>query len=151
VAVTVTLANEAVSVPAACQLYLPESWAQDRKRRRAAGVPATVAFRPKWQIALAQIRALHAEGAPVAPVVADAAYGVVLEFRDALTAQQLPSPMCSASARTLSCGLRGTLRTPRGVVTAAAGRRPDCRARPASTRSGSRPWRAACPLRCGPP
>ena len=29
VAVTVTLANEAVSVPAAYQLYLPESWARD--------------------------------------------------------------------------------------------------------------------------
>jgi SRSO17 transposase len=90
VAVTLTLANEAVSVPAAYQVYLPEGWARDRKRRRAAGVPATVAFRPKWQIALAQIRALHTEGAPLAPVVADAAYGVVLEFRDALTAQQLP-------------------------------------------------------------
>jgi SRSO17 transposase len=89
-AVTLTLANEAVSVPAAYQVYLPEGWARDRKRRRAAGVPNTVVFRPKWQIALAQIRALHAEGAPVAPVVADAAYGVVLEFRDALTAQQLP-------------------------------------------------------------
>jgi len=90
VVVTVTLANEAVSVPAAYQLYLPESWARDRTRRRAVGVPTTVTFRPKWQIALAQIRALHAEGVPLAPVVADAAYGVTLEFRAALTAQQIP-------------------------------------------------------------
>lgn len=90
VVVTVTLANEAVSVPAAYQLYLPESWARDRTRRRAVGVPTTVTFRPKWQIALTQIRALHAEGVPLAPVVADAAYGVTLEFRAALTAQQIP-------------------------------------------------------------
>ena len=36
VAVTVTLANEAVSIPAAYRLYLPEVWSSDRKRRRAA-------------------------------------------------------------------------------------------------------------------
>lgn len=90
VAVTVTLANEAVSVPAAYQLYLPESWAQDRARRRVARVPTTVAFRPKGQIALAQIRALHGEGVPLAPVVADAGYGVSTEFRDALTAHGIP-------------------------------------------------------------
>src|SRR5712692_5065021 len=52
VAVTVTLVNEAVSVPAAHRLYLPAEWARDRKRRRAAKIPPTVAFRPKWQIAL---------------------------------------------------------------------------------------------------
>jgi SRSO17 transposase len=90
VAVTVTVANEAVSVPAAYQLYLPESWARDRKRRRAAGIPTTVAFHPKWQIALEQIRAVHAEGVPLAPVVADAGYGVSIAFRDALTARGIP-------------------------------------------------------------
>ncbi|MBI2467687.1 MAG: IS701 family transposase, partial [Candidatus Rokubacteria bacterium] len=66
------------------------SWARDQTRRRTVGVPTTVRFRPKWQIALAQIRALHAEGVPLAPVVADAAYGVTIEFRAALTAQQIP-------------------------------------------------------------
>ncbi len=90
VAVTVTLANEAVSVPAAYQLYLPESWTRDGKRRRAAKIPKTVSFRPKWQIALQQILALHAEGVPRAPVVADAGYGVGTEFRDALTARGIP-------------------------------------------------------------
>ena len=64
VAVSVSVANEAVSVPAAYRLYLPESWAQDRRRRRAAGVPDAVEFAPKWQIALAQIHALQAEGVP---------------------------------------------------------------------------------------
>jgi SRSO17 transposase len=90
VAVTVTLVNEAVSVPAAHQLYLPAEWARDRTRRRTAGIPPTVAFRPKWQIALDQILTLHAESVPPAPVVADAAYGVVLEFRQALTARGIP-------------------------------------------------------------
>jgi SRSO17 transposase len=90
VAVSVSLANDAVSVPAAYQLYLPESWARARARRRAVGVPPEVPFQPKWQIALRQIRALQAEGVPAAPVVADAGYGDTTEFRDAVTAAGLP-------------------------------------------------------------
>jgi len=89
VAVSVSLAHEQASVPVAYRLYLPEAWAQDRRRRRAAGVPDTIEFRPKWQIALEQIAHLTAE-VPAAPVVADAGYGVVTAFRDALTARGLP-------------------------------------------------------------
>ena len=48
VAVTVTLANEAVSVPAAYTLYQPEGWAKDRCRRRDAGVPDDLPFRTKY-------------------------------------------------------------------------------------------------------
>lgn len=62
VAVSVTLANEAVSVPAAYQLYLPEAWARDPKRRRTAGIPDAVVFSPKWHIALEQIDRLRREG-----------------------------------------------------------------------------------------
>ena len=90
VAVSVSVANEAVSVPVAYRLYLPESWARDRRRRRLAGVPEEVVFQPKWQIALAHIRALQAEGVPPAPVLADAGYGDTTDFRDALTAARLP-------------------------------------------------------------
>jgi SRSO17 transposase len=89
VAVSLSLANDAVSLPVAYRLYLPESWAQDRRRRRAAGVPDAVEFQPKWQLALTQIRTLQADGMPPAPVVADAGYGDTTEFRDALTAAGL--------------------------------------------------------------
>src|SRR5206468_575008 len=67
----------------------PESWATDRRRRRAAGVPDALTFQPKWQIALAQIRTVQAEGVPPAPVVADAGYGDTTPFREALTAAGL--------------------------------------------------------------
>ena len=90
VAVSVSVANAAVSLPVAYQLYLPESWARDRRRRRAVGVPDAVPFQPKWQIALGQIRTLQAEGLPPAPVVADAGYGDTTEFREALTTAGIP-------------------------------------------------------------
>jgi SRSO17 transposase len=90
VAVTVTLANEAVSVPAAYRLYLPEVWATDPRRRREAGVPEEVIFKTKWQIALEQIDRLREEGLPPGPVVADAGFGVVTAFREALTERSIP-------------------------------------------------------------
>ena len=76
VAVSVSVAHERASVPVAYRLYLPDVWAKDRPRRRAVGVPETIEFRPKWQIALEQITQLRSEGVPAAPVVADAGYGV---------------------------------------------------------------------------
>jgi SRSO17 transposase len=90
VAVSLTLANEAVSVPAAYRLYLPKAWAQDPTRRLAAGVPKEVTFQTKWQIALDMIDRVRAEGLPPAPALADAGYGVVTAFRDALTERQMP-------------------------------------------------------------
>jgi SRSO17 transposase len=90
VAVSVSLANATVSVPAAYQLYLPESWASDRARCRRAKVPDAIAFQPKWQLALALIDRLRADAVPAAPVVADAGYGVVTAFREALTARAIP-------------------------------------------------------------
>ena len=75
-AVSVSLANDAVSLPVAYRLYLPESWAQDRRRRRAAGVPDDRRRSSRsGRSRSAQIRALQAEGVPPAPVVADAGYG----------------------------------------------------------------------------
>jgi len=34
------------------ELFLPESWAQDRERCQQAGIPDTLDYRPKWQIGL---------------------------------------------------------------------------------------------------
>lgn len=53
VAVTLSVANRAASLPVAYRLYLPQDWAKDRARRRKAGVPKAVRFRTKPQIALA--------------------------------------------------------------------------------------------------
>ena len=89
VAVTVSLVNALMSVPAGFRLYLPEGWAQDPQRRQAAGVPAAVKFQTKGALALAQIDELLAEEIPLAPVVADAGYGASTQFREALTERGL--------------------------------------------------------------
>ena len=55
VAVSLSLANHAASLPIAWRLYLPLEWTADAERRAAAGVPETVGFLTKPQIALEQI------------------------------------------------------------------------------------------------
>ncbi len=87
--VTLSLVNATMSVPAAYDLYLPETWAQDKQRRVAAGVPKEVVFDTKWRIALRQIARLVEEDLPRAPVVADAGYGDATEFREGVAALKL--------------------------------------------------------------
>jgi SRSO17 transposase len=81
IAVSVSLAIEQASLPVRYQLYLPEIWANDPKRRGKAGVPEDVRFQTKPEIALAQIRSLLDEDVPRGVVLADAAYGNDHGFR----------------------------------------------------------------------
>jgi SRSO17 transposase len=90
VAVTLSIANEAASLPIAYRLYLPESWANDPARRAMAGVPEEVVFRTKPEIALEQIGRAVADGVPRGVVVTDAGYGNDTGFRDGVTALELP-------------------------------------------------------------
>src|SRR4051794_27842166 len=90
VAVTLSVATEAASLPVAYRLYLPEAWAADPARRAMAGVPEEVGFRTKPAIALDQIRQALADGVPPGVVVTDAGYGSDTDFRDGITAQGLP-------------------------------------------------------------
>src|SRR3546814_12148205 len=57
IAVTLSVANHAASLPVAHRLYLPEDWAADPIRRDKASVPHDVGFATKPAIALEQIRA----------------------------------------------------------------------------------------------
>src|SRR5689334_8498320 len=86
VAVTLSVANDAASLPIAYRLYLPEPWASDRARRRRAGVPEELGFLPKPEIALEQVTAAVEQGVPVGVVLADAAYGNDSKFRQGLEA-----------------------------------------------------------------
>lgn len=89
VAVSVSLATAAASVPVAWRLYLPQEWADDAERRERAGVPRDIAFATKPEIALSQIQAARATGVPIGTVLADAAYGTNTAWRDALVEMDL--------------------------------------------------------------
>jgi SRSO17 transposase len=90
VAVSLTLACQAGSLPVAWQLYLPKEWAEDLQRRERAGVPQDLVFATKPAIALAQIERLMEQGAPRHCVLADAGYGVETAFRERLSEMGLP-------------------------------------------------------------
>lgn len=58
------------------ELFLPEeSWHKDRARCRAAGIPEDVVYRPKWQIAQAQVQRAVSNGVRFAWLTFDEGYG----------------------------------------------------------------------------
>ena len=101
VAVSVSLATEEASIPAAYRLYLPEAWANDKERRKQAGVPQGIIFQTKPDIALTQIRSLVSEDVPRGVVLADAAYGNDNGFREGLVSLELSYAVGIQSSTTL--------------------------------------------------
>jgi SRSO17 transposase len=79
--VEVVVSDGRVAAPAAGRLYLPQRWAEDRKRCAAAGVPEEVIFATKPQIAVALLEEILGDGVSRAPVLADSAYGDDSQFR----------------------------------------------------------------------
>jgi SRSO17 transposase len=152
VAVSVSLANKTMSVPAAWRLYLPEAWATDPERRAAAGIPPEVGFLKKWEIALEEIDRLLAEDLPPAPVVADAGYGNTTGFRDALTERGF-SYVVGIKGRRPRCGPRARSLFPRSPTRArdalpseSAGMRGTAPAGPGPCRRAAREGVEADPL-----
>jgi SRSO17 transposase len=86
VAVSLSIANHAASLPVAYRLYLPKDWAGDDARRDSAGVPADIGFKTKPEIALEQVRRACEAGLPRGAVLMDAAYGNDSRLRTGLTA-----------------------------------------------------------------
>jgi SRSO17 transposase len=89
VAVSLSLANHHASLPVAYRLYLPEDWATDSRRRRKSGVPETISFKTKPEIALEQIDEACKAGLPRGVVLMDAGYGCNTKLRTAISALAL--------------------------------------------------------------
>lgn len=85
IAVSLSIANDAASLPIAYELYLPHNWAEGPEQRRKAKIPAGIRFRTKPQIALEQIRTAKAEGVAPGLVLTDAGYGADGGFRAGLS------------------------------------------------------------------
>ena len=64
----------------ASDLYLPQSWAEDRDRCREAGIPDELVYRPKWRIATDQLAAAIGNGMRFGWVTFDEEYGSVPAF-----------------------------------------------------------------------
>ena len=61
--------------PLSAQLFLPESWVQDVKRRKQVQVPETISQQTKPEIALSLLDRARQWGVPIGAVVVDAGYG----------------------------------------------------------------------------
>ena len=61
-------------------LYLPQSWADDRARCRAAKIPDDVVYRPKWRIGIDQIESAIGNGVRFSWMTFDEDYGKVPGF-----------------------------------------------------------------------
>ena len=85
IGVSLSLSTAEASLPIAWRLYLPEVWSQDKKRRKATGIPEDIGFQTKPEIALQHIQAAVHRKIPPAPVLADAAYGNDTKFREGIT------------------------------------------------------------------
>jgi SRSO17 transposase len=71
-------------------LFLPESWSDDRARCRAAGIPDHVVHRPKWRMALEQLDRAADNGLKLDWLTFDSEYGRCPEFLELL--DQRPQP-----------------------------------------------------------
>jgi SRSO17 transposase len=77
------------TLPLGWSLYLPEEWCADELRRARAKIPAAVAFETKPQLADGLIAQAAGWQVPLAPILADSAYGDDSAFRTRLHAREL--------------------------------------------------------------
>jgi SRSO17 transposase len=69
------------------ELYVPQSWAEDRVRCREAGIPDALTYRPKWQIGLELYDRAVANGVTFAWLTFDEGYGSKPELLRELSAR----------------------------------------------------------------
>jgi len=97
VLVTTHYVDRVFDWPVVSQLYVPESWTEDKARCEAAQVPSEVEFKTKGEIALELIDEGIEAGVPTRAVVADAGYGDQPSLLDGLESRGLPYAVGVAS------------------------------------------------------
>lgn len=90
VAVSLSIAGEAASLPVGYRMYPPKEWVEDPARREQAEVPDTIRFQTKSEIAIELVTKALEEEIPRAIVLADAGYGNDTEFREKLNGMNVP-------------------------------------------------------------
>jgi SRSO17 transposase len=89
IGVSLSVATPSEHAPIDFELYLPESWTSSAARRREGGIPKGIQFQTKPELALRMIRRAVLQGIPLAPLLADSAYGTSHEFRRGVRAMGL--------------------------------------------------------------
>jgi SRSO17 transposase len=82
-------------------LYLPQEWAENRERRHAAGIPDTVEFATKPEMARQMIGRVLDAGVPVGWVAGDEVYGADSRIRRLLEARQVSYVLAVSSSQHL--------------------------------------------------
>lgn len=109
------------------ELYLPKEWAQDKDRRKVAGVPKTVTFATKLVLARGMIDRAIAAGVRAKWVTADAVYGSDYHFRTAIEGHGLGYVVGVRTDFAVWAGFRQVrVRALLAEVTAASWRRLSC-------------------------
>src|SRR6202167_5848098 len=85
VAVSLSIANHAASLPVAYRLYLTKEWASNEARRLKAKGPEEILFKTKPEIALEHIHWACETGLPGDVVLLDAGYGHDSKLRAGIT------------------------------------------------------------------
>ena len=83
------------------ELYIPQEWAEDPERRREAGIPETVEFATKPELARRMIGRALDSGAAAAWVAADEVYGHDSKLRRFLEGRQMAYVLAVASDQRL--------------------------------------------------
>jgi len=81
IGVFLTYASQKGHSPIDRRLYIPEDWINDEERCKEAGVPETVSFQTKPQMALEMIKEATAAGIPYTWVTGDCVYGDYTDIR----------------------------------------------------------------------
>jgi SRSO17 transposase len=89
IAVSVHAVGGRGTLPLGWRLYLPEEWCDDLARRRRAKVPDEIVFKTKSQLAGDLCEQAAGFDVPVAPILADCAYGDDAGFRTRLAQLEL--------------------------------------------------------------
>lgn len=88
-AVSLSYAVDGVAFPLDFELYMPQPWVVDWRRRAKTRIPADVVFKRHWEMGLEMIDTATSWGIARGVVVTDSEYGDVSEFRLGLTKRGL--------------------------------------------------------------
>jgi len=146
IAVSVHAVGARGTLPLGWRLYLPEEWCDDLLRRRKAKIPDEICFQTKPALAAGVCEEAAGWEIPIAPILADCAYGDDTRFRSKLHAQQLEY-LLAVSAQISVYGPETTFAVPERNGTVGRGRsvaRPDRKpesVRALAQRLPARAWR----------